>query len=173
MAKKKIEMDPEVLEARLRMESLLVRRNEKVKEKEEFNALCDAQEAEIAQKRSERNMKWDTEIAYIDGQIRGYHSLAEPKETATFSKVELISGTVKVKKAKGDYDKDLDKLLDWARANGREDLIETRETHRFKWAEFKATLSIQTNSVIDRETGEVLVIDGLTVTEKPEELIIE
>lgn len=173
MAKKKIEMNPEVLEARLRMENLLVRRNEKIKEKEEFNALCDAQDAERAQKRSEKNMSLDAEIAYIDGQIRGYHSLAEPKETTTFSKVELISGTVKVKKPKGDYDKDLDKLLGWARTKGREDLIERKETYRFKWAEFKTTLSIQADSVIDKETGEVLLIDGLGVIEKPEELVIE
>lgn len=94
-------------------------------------------------------------------------------ETKTQRKVKLLNGDVVIKKAKEEFVKDTDKLVEWAKANGREDLMSKKEVVSFKWADFKKSLVPTEHGIIDAETGETLQIDGLTTIIKEEELEIK
>ena len=95
-------------------------------------------------------------------------------ETKTQYKVALLCGDVILKKAKKDYDKDTNKLLQWALENNLEEFVKTKQTQEFDWATFKATLEIiEDDVIINKETGEVMNMDGLGTKDVPEELVIK
>ena len=78
-----------------------------------------------------------------------------------------------VKKPKLDFEKDIDKLLEWAKASNRDELINRKEVLSFKWANFKKRLVPTDCGIVDVETGETLEIDGLHAITKAEELEIK
>ena len=94
-------------------------------------------------------------------------------ETKAQRKVKLLSGDVVVKKAKLDFEKDVNKLLVWAQMNGRNDLINKKEVLSFKWADFKRDLVPTESGIIYVETGELLDIEGLSTITKAEEMEIK
>ena len=82
-----------------------------------------------------------------------------------------------LKKATKKLDYDKKKLLEWATSNGRTDLINSKTVDEFKWSEFKSSLAIQEglgiDGIVDITTGEMLEIDGLSVVNVPEEVVIK
>ena len=78
---------------------------------------------------------------------------------------KLPSGTLKLKKSKVELDHDKDKLLEYVKENKLVDFIKTSES--LKWAEFKKQLDIQGNTIVNKETGEIIETDGLSIVEKP------
>ena len=66
-----------------------------------------------------------------------------------------------VKKSILDCEKDNEKLLEWAKARQREDLISRKETLSFRWADFKKNLLTTPNGIVEVATGELLNIPGL------------
>ncbi|MDU6976128.1 MAG: hypothetical protein E6370_17820, partial [Clostridiales bacterium] len=72
------------------------------------------------------------------------------------------------------YDKDTNKLLQWALENNLAEFVKTKQTQEFDWATFKATLEIiEGGVIINKETGEVMNMDGLGTKDVPEELVIK
>ena len=111
------------------------------------------------------------EASFFESKLREYFESVDKKETKTQLSYKLPSGTLKMRKSKLDFDYNKDKLLDYAKENSLEDLIKTSES--FTWAEFKKKIAIQGNSIINKETGEVLEIEGLGIIEKPSEFKVE
>ena len=106
-------------------------------------------------------------------QLRVLFEQVPQNETKTQRKVKLLNGDVVVKKARLDFEKDGDKLLEWARENNRDELINRKEVLTFKWADFKKRLVPTDCGIVDVETGETLEIDGLHAITKAEELEIK
>ena len=107
------------------------------------------------------------------GYLRELFEQVPQSETKTQRKVKLLYGDVVVKKSKLDFEKDNDKLLEWAKVNQRDDLISRKETLSFKWADFKKDLLTTPNGIVEVATGELLDIPGLEVIQTEEKLEIK
>ena len=133
---------------------------------------------EMALKREKGKMERETE--FFESKLREYFKKIgdSAKETKTQKTYKLPSGALKLKKSVVTFDYDKEKLLEYAEKNGEmDDYIKT--VKEFKWAEFKKNLEIKQdleskeNFIINKETGEVLNIDGLGLEEKNEEFSVE
>lgn len=107
----------------------------------------------------------------IVAELRVLAEQVPQKETKTQSKVTLLSGDVVIKKPKQTLVADKDKLIEWAIEQERSDLIDEKTVRCFKWAEYKKDIDIVDGHVIDTATGEI--VDGVTVEEEPEKVVIK
>ena len=82
------------------------------------------------------------------------------KDTKTQLSLKLPSGTVKFVKAKMDYDKHDDELLEYCKENAT-DFIKVKES--VNWAELKKHLEIKDDMVLNKDTGEI--VEGIDVVE--------
>ena len=109
---------------------------------------------------------------HLQEELKVLMDTVPKSETKTQFKVSLLCGDVILKKADKDYDKDPKKLLQWALENNLAEFVRTKQ--EFDWAKFKATLEIVDDGVIiNKETGEVMNMDGLGTKDVPEELVIK
>lgn len=113
----------------------------------------------------------ENDKSFFEAKLREYFETVDKKETKTQLSYKLPSGNLKMKRSKVDFDYNKDELLNYAKANKIEDLIKTTES--FAWAEFKKKLDIQGSSIVNKETGEIVEIEGLSVIEKPSEFKVE
>ena len=117
--------------------------------------------------------KANREIEFFKSKLREYFEQVQDKarETKTQKVYMLPSGSLKMKKEVIAFDYDKKKLLEYAENEELEDLIKV--TKDFNWAEFKKVLEIKGDSIINKETGEIMDIDGLSVESKPEIFTVE
>lgn len=177
MAKKIEVVDPLIVEIKTRMDNIV----EDIKgidaSKEEIKAICQAKIEQITDKFNDKELMFNTRRESLVAELRMLYDQVDYKETKTQMKVELLSGDVVIKKASKKIDYDKKKLLDWASSNGRHELIQEKITSDFKWAEFKSSLAIQegleSDVIVDAQTGELLEIDGLVVANEPEKVVIK
>nr|WP_302598424.1 host-nuclease inhibitor Gam family protein [uncultured Cellulosilyticum sp.] len=139
----------------------------------ELEAMFKMQVERLKDKFEEKQFYFKAQKEEKERYLRELFEQVPQSETKTQRKVQLINGDVVVKKSKVDFEKDATKLLEWAKENQREDLINKKEVLSFKWADFKKNLVIEEENIIDTQTGEMLVIDGLDVITKGEELEIK
>ncbi len=168
-----LQVDQRVLEVKVEMDNLVEDIMELDAKIAELEALFKMQVERLKDKFEEKQFYFKAQKEEKERYLRELFEQVPQSETKTQRKVQLINGDVVVKKAKVDFEKDATKLLEWAKENQREDLINKKEVLSFKWAEFKKNLTIVEDSIIDAETGEMLEIDGLGVVTKAEELEIK
>lgn len=115
----------------------------------------------------------NNEITFFESKLREYFEKVEDKakETKTQKTYKLPSGSLKYKKEVATFDYNKDKLLEYAEKEKLDNLIKT--TNDFKWGEFKKQLEIKGDSIINKETGEIVDIEGLGLKTKPEEFKVE
>ena len=116
----------------------------------------------------------DKEVKFFESKLREYFETIEKfaKETKTQKSYKLPSGTLKLKKATETFDYNKEKLTEVAESN--EDLKDYIKIKKdFDWAEFKKNLIIKDNNIINKETGEIVEIEGLSLIEKPEQFSVE
>ena len=173
MAKKKeIELDPVVIQNKARMEELLEERKSLVIKKAERKAVLEECIKRKTEQAEDKDVCDDARIRHIDEELKVLMGTVPRSETKTQFKVSLICGVVILKKADKDYDKDPKKLLQWALENNLAEFVRTKQ--EFDWATFKATLEIiEGGIIINKETGEVMNMDGLGTKDVPEELVIK
>ena len=174
MANKKVNnIDEQTMQIKVEMDQLV----EKIKEldiaiaelNELFKMRTEILKEQYEEKKYELEQKRDRQQSYL----RELFEQVPQTETKTQRKEKLLSGDVVVKKSKLDFEKDNDKLLEWAKANQREDLISRKETLTFKWADFKKDLLATPNGIVEVATGELLDIPGLEVIKTEEKLEIK
>lgn len=168
-----LDIDQRALEVKVEMDNLVEDIMELDAKIAELEALFKMQVERLKDKFEEKQFYFKAQKEEKERYLRELFEQVPQSETKTQRKVQLINGDVVVKKAKVDFEKDATKLLEWAKENQREDLINKKEVLSFKWAEFKKNLTIVEDSIIDAETGEMLEIDGLGVVTKAEELEIK
>ena len=171
--KQTINIDERTMQIKVEMDQLV----EKIKEIDEailelnelFKMRSELLKEQYEEKKYELEQKKDKQQSYL----RELFEQVPQNETKTQKKVKLLSGDVVVKKSKLDFEKDNDKLLEWAKANKRDDLISRKETLSFKWADFKKNLLTTPNGIVEVATGELLDIPGLEVIKTEEKLEIK
>lgn len=174
MAKKvNVEMDERVVQLKVEMDNL-------VKDIKELDyAIAELEEMYKVHQDQLKNKFEDKRYSLIRKQeslkthLRGLFEQVPQSETKTQRKVKLLNADVVVKKPRPDFEKNIDKLLQWAEDNGREDLITRKEVVSFKWGEFKKDLVDTDYGIVDFKTGETLEIEGLVPIMKLEELEIK
>ena len=174
MAAKKVEVDERVVAIQSQMDEKVAEVHQVEQEQAELQALLDAR---VQQLKDSFQGKFDIlngRKEYLTSELRVLFDQVPHKETKTQAKVTLLSGDVVVKKAglKLDYDKKV--LLENAEATGLGEYIVTKETKDFDWSGLKSKLEIQEDgSIVNVETGEVLEIEGLSIIEQPEQIVIK
>lgn len=137
-------------------------------EKAERDRLVELAKAEIEELKAK--IEW-IETAYNDrtgflkSQLAEYFRAVEHKETKTKETYKLLNGTLEMKKARQEIRHDDGALLEYFRNNGMAQYIKT--TEKPMWAEFKKSLEIAGDIVVNTDTGEQ--VECLTVEEIPEE----
>ena len=168
-----IELDTQVIQLKVEMDNVV----ESIKgidyELLELEALLKAQIEQLKARFEQKQYLLKEKREKLQIQLRVLFEQVPQNETKTQRKVKLLNGDVVVKKPKLDFEKDIDKLLEWAKANNRDELINRKEVLSFKWADFKKRLVPTDCGIVDVETGETLEIDGLHAITKAEELEIK
>lgn len=173
MAKKKeIELDLETIQKKARMEELYEERMERVARKAERKAILDELFRRKTEQVEDKDVCDDVRIRQIDEELIVLMDEVPRSETKTRYKVSLLCGDVILNKAYKDFDKDVNKLLQWALENNITEFVKIKQ--EFDWAKFKSMLTITGDgTIIINDTGEVVEIDGLGVIEVPEKLVIK
>lgn len=174
MAIKKVEVDERVTAVQAQMDERVYEIRLLDKEEAELDALLEARIEEIKASHSIKVEKIGNRRSQLIAELRDLFDKVPSKETKTQAKVVLLSGDVVVKKptVKLDYDKKV--LMENAEATGLTEYIKTKEVQDFDWTSLKAKLEIQEDgSIINTETGEVMEIEGLSVLEVGEQLVIK
>ena len=168
-----IELDAQTIQLKVEMDNIV----ESIKgidyELLELEALLKAQIEQLKARFEQKQYLLKGKREKLQIQLRVLFEQVPQSETKTQRKVKLLNGDVVVKKARLDFEKDGDKLLEWAKENNRDELINRKEVLSFKWADFKKRLVPTDCGIVDVETGETLEIDGLHAITKAEELEIK
>ncbi|MFQ9696186.1 MAG: host-nuclease inhibitor Gam family protein [Zhenhengia sp.] len=168
-----LKLDEQIIQFKVEMDNLV----ESIKgidyELLELEALLKAQIEQLKARFEEKQYLLKEKREKLQIQLRVLFEQVPQNETKTQRKVKLLNGDVVVKKPKLDFEKDIDKLLEWAKASNRDELINRKEVLSFKWANFKKRLVPTDCGIVDVETGETLEIDGLHTITKAEELEIQ
>ena len=168
-----LDIDQRALEVKVEMDNLVEDIMELDTKIVELEAMFKMQVERLKDKFEEKQFYFKAQKEEKERYLRELFEQVPQSETKTQRKVQLINGDVVVKKSKLDFEKDTTKLLEWAQKNSREDLINKKEVLSFKWADFKKNLVIEDEHIIDTQTGEMIVIDGLGIVTKSEELEIK
>lgn len=174
MAKKTIEIDPAVVQKKAAMDDLVQEVKEIDYNIEELTQLYATQQESLKANYENKKLQLTDKRSFLLGQLIALFSeVPATSDTKTQKKVSLLNGDVVIKKASSKLDYDKAKLLEWAKANGMNELISTKEVEDFKWSEYKARLVITEGGIIDTETGELVEVEGLTIKEVAEEIQVK
>lgn len=139
---------------------------------ESFMQIRDRKIQAVNEQYEEKVGPLNKELEYIKTQLRVLADQVPQKEAKTQSKVELLSGSVVIKKPTKTLVADKDKLIEWAKGNAMNDYIDEKVVQSFKWQELKANLDIVDGKIINKLTGEIMT-EGVTIEDKPEEVVIK
>ena len=139
---------------------------------ESFMQIRDRKIQTVNEQYEEKVGPLNNELEYIKTQLRVLADQVPQKEAKTQSKVELLSGSVVIKKPTQTLVADKDKLIEWAKENAMNDYIDEKVVQSFKWKELKADLDIVDGQVVNKITGEIMA-EGVTIEDKPEEVVIK
>lgn len=139
---------------------------------ESFMQIRDRKIQSVNEQYEEKVGPLNKELEYIKTQLRVLADQVPQKEAKTQSKVELLSGSVVIKKPTQTLVADKDKLIEWAKENAMNDYIDEKVVQSFKWKELKADLDIVDGQVVNKITGEIMA-EGVTIEDNPEEVVIK
>lgn len=173
MAKKKeIELDPVVIQNKARMDEIVEEFKVIEVSEAERKAILLERIQKLTEQSEDKGVCAGARKRHLQEELKVLMDTVPKSETKTQYKVALLCGDVILKKAKKDYDKDTNKLLQWALENNLVEFVKTKQ--EFDWAKFKDTLEIiEDGVIINKETGEVMNMDGLGTKDVPEELVIK
>ena len=170
---KKLQLDEHIIKLKVQMDNLVEDIRGVEMQLLELEELLKRQMDNLTTKFEEKRLGLTSKKEKLTQELKILFEQVPQTETKTQRKVTLLNGDVVVKKPREDFEKDNDKLLEWAKANGREELIARKEVLSFKWADFKKNLLSTPSGIVDIETGEALDIQGLVAIRKAEELVIK
>ena len=174
MANRKVNnIDEQTMQIKVEMDQLIEKIKALDKEIVELNELFKMRIELLKDQYEEKKYELEQKREKQQSYLRELFEQVPQSETKTQRKVKLLSGDVVIKKSKLDFEKDNEKLLEWAKAHQREDLISRKETLSFKWADFKKNLLTTPNGIVEVATGELLDIPGLEVVKTEEKLEIK
>ena len=142
---------------------------------EEIEILMAIKDAKILSIEVECNQKVEKKKEIQNLIITELRTLADQvpqKEAKTQSKVELLSGSVVIKKPKqAPKAIEIDKLIEWAKENAYNNYYKEEVVEKLQWNELKKDIQVIDGKPIFVNTGEIL--EGVTIEDKPEEVVIK
>ena len=136
-----------------------------------FEMVANAKLEQIRAKlESERN-KMTNDTEFFECKLREYFETVKTRDTKTLKKYSLPSGNLRLTKAKTTFECDKNKTLLDANKKGLNDYI--KQTESFQWGEFKKILDIKDDKIVNKDTGEIVELDGLSTVEKQAEFKVE
>ncbi len=138
-------------------------------ELDRIRELADAQIQKIEEKVAAAERRFQNGTRFLTGKLAEYFETVPHKTTKTKASYRLLSGTLTRKFGGASMEKDDDKLVEFLKASGNLEFIETEE--KPKWGEYKKRLEIMGGSVVDKETGEI--VDGVKAIEKPDTFSVD
>lgn len=142
---------------------------------EEIEKLMAIRDAKIEQAESVFNDKCieiDKRQKRIVAELRVLAEQVPQKEAKTQSKVELLSGSVVIKKPKQEPKAiEIDKLIEWSKENAYNNYYKEEVIEKLQWNELKKDIQVIDGKPIFVNTGEIL--EGVTIEDKPEEVVIK
>jgi hypothetical protein len=111
----------------------------------------------------------DNTVAFMTGALGGYFATVPHKKATTQEKYELPSATLIRKQQQPEYKLDNDALLQYADANNKPDFIRVKREP--DWAAIKAASTVNGETLVDTETGEI--IPGVTVAARPDKFDVK
>ncbi|HHV27394.1 MAG TPA: hypothetical protein GXX63_09390 [Tissierellia bacterium] len=149
---------------------------DKIREsKAEYNRLEAVSKAKIQQIQEllkKEKEKADREIGFFESKLREYFETVETQDTKTLKKYKLPSGELKLKKPQATFKYNKKKLSEVAdKYENMQEYVKIKKD--FDWAGFKNNLIISDGNIINKNTGEIVEIDGLSIEEKPEDFKVE
>lgn len=142
---------------------------------EEIENMMAIKNAKIEQIENTYRMKADkleTTQNMIIAELRVLAEQVPQKETKTQCKVELLSGSVVIKKPTQTLVADKEKLIEWAKGAAMLEYIDEKVVESFKWKEFKGDVEIIDGKPVNKYTGEVMT-DCIVVEDVPEKVVIK
>ena len=141
----------------------------KAEKAKEIEQIYDKEATRLKEWKKKELEEIDRDVAYFEGLITAY--LVKEKATDPKFKISTPYGKASTRKNQPNFEY-LDKgqaFIDWAKENEYFDLIRVKE-EPIK-TEVKARFDINEDKLIDKETGEV--VEGITITQKPDSIIIK
>lgn len=160
-------------EIHVQMDNLVEEHKTLTEELESFMSMAKAKKEQIDATVEIKKEKTINMQKHIEAQLRVLAEQVPQKDSKTQSKVQLLSGNVIIKKPTQTLVADKDKLIEWATEQSRLEYIDEKTVRSFKWKELKGDLDIVDGKVINLVTGELFEIDGITIEEKGEEVVIK
>jgi phage host-nuclease inhibitor protein Gam len=141
-------------------------------EKEELDrikTLAEKQIEAIQEKVDAAQRRYENGTRFLTGKLAEYFETVPHRATKTKESYRLLSGTLTKKLGGTQMKQDDEKLLEYLRASGNEDMIQTTEKPR--WGEFKKRLGIIGGQIVDTTTGEL--VEGVALIEKPDTFTVD
>lgn len=162
----------EIKNIQVRMDNLVEDYKSITEEIENMMALKNAKIEQIENNYRMKVDKLETTQNMIMAELRVLADQVPQKETKTQCKVELLSGSVVIKKPTQTLVADKEKLIEWAKGAAMLEYIDEKTVESFKWKELKAELDIADGKVINKLTGEIMT-EGVIIEEVPEKVVIK
>ena len=141
-------------------------------EKAELNRikeLAAEQVARIEMKLAAAERRYENGTSYLTAKLAEYFETVPHKKTKTQLSYRLLSGTLKKKLGSMGMKQDDEKLLEYLKTTGNEDMITI--TEKPKWGEFKKRLEIVAGQIVDTETGEF--VEGVEIVQNPDKFTVD
>lgn len=139
-------------------------------ELERLTALAEQKIAELKEKIENAKRRYDQNTAFLTHMLAEYFETVPHKKTKTGTEsYQLLSGKLVKKPASFKMQPDDEKLVEWLRSAGREDLIKV-ET-KAAWGDLKKQITIVGEIAMIEETGEI--VEGVDVVEAPAEFSVK
>jgi hypothetical protein len=111
----------------------------------------------------------DRTIAWAEGNLRHYFDMVPTKNTKTMRKYELPGGTISMKKQDPKYETNDELLVPWLKANGKSDLVKTKETAN--WDALKKQLQLGPDGTMVTSDGEI--VPGVKATPRDDKFTVK
>jgi hypothetical protein len=136
-------------------------------EKDELDRITALAEQEIARLKEQvekAQRRYEQNTAFLTSMLAEFFETVPHKKTKTGTEsYRLLNGQLVKKPAAIKLQPDDEKLVEWLRTSGREDLIKV-ET-KAKWAELKKSIEMVGTVAMIAETGEI--VEGVDIVEVP------
>ena len=136
-------------------------------EQDELDRITSLAEMEITRMKEQietARRRYEQNTAFLTSMLERYFDTVEHKRTKTGTEsYRLLNGQLVRKPAAAKMQPDDEKLVEWLRSAGREDLIKVEP--KAKWGELKKCLTIVGELAMIADTGEI--VDGVEIVETP------
>ena len=123
----------------------------------------------IEEKLAAAQRRCENGTRFLTDRLAEYFETVPHKSTKTRATYRLLHGSLVMKLGGQKMKQNDEALLEFLKASGRDDMIQI--TERPRWGEYKKRLQIQGDSVVDKETGEI--VEGVEIVTDPDVFAVQ